>query len=558
MVSLKLSFSEAPILELVETRFSHPLLGEKEKWAVRGQEEGCFRWTQGPRAACLLLVKWAAWRYDKDSPQPRFEGVRPCPATTLNDVLSKRQAKWLSDVFGKDTFRDPVFLKLVKWQNRDLKNNPEGPVRFWLDVEQLPPTHIEVVVDGRQLRDAEGLRALARRLEAQYWSRARKKRDEVSEDETGKAETGRSPQLAGAAAQGSIGIESTDVLGLGPRNVPSVPSLFIGRGEALSELKRRFARELEGAEAAYVQRVVVMRGWPGVGKSTVATALAHDDQVLQTYRDGAFWASLGQEPELIAELASWGRMLGSDAVMTARSTREASGLLRELFSDMRALLIVDDVWEAGHAEAFRVGGAKCAMLLTTRLPAVAEAVAPTPEDTYVLPVLCDDDSLRLLAALAPAVVDEHAHECRDLARELEGLPLALQVAGRMLNIEAQMGWGVSELLREVRDDARLLQVNAPPDCADLLSETTPTVAALLRKSTDRLEARSRECFAMLGAFAPKPATFDLDAMGAVWEMEDPRPIVRELAGRGLLEPAGECRFWMHALLVRLSQTLLTG
>ncbi|MBO0700932.1 MAG: hypothetical protein J2P46_21235, partial [Zavarzinella sp.] len=82
----------------------------------------------------------------------------------------------------------------------------------------------------------------------------------------------------------------------------------------------------------------------------------------------------------------------------------------------------------------------------------------------------------------------------------------------------------------------------------------PTVEMLLRRSTDRLAPETRERFAWLGAFAPKPATFALDAMRAVWDVPDARPTVRELVARGLLEPAGS-RFQMHALLVAHARRL---
>jgi hypothetical protein len=96
---------------------------------------------------------------------------------------------------------------------------------------------------------------------------------------------------------------------------------------------------------------------------------------------------------------------------------------------------------------------------------------------------------------------------------------------------------------------------APADRADIETQTIPTVAALLQQSTDLLDQHTRECFAFLGAFAPKPATFDLDAMAAVWKTDDPKPVVRELAARGLIEPAVG-RFQMHALLVAHARSLL--
>lgn len=89
--------------------------------------------------------------------------------------------------------------------------------------------------------------------------------------------------------------------------------------------------------------------------------------------------------------------------------------------------------------------------------------------------------------------------------------------------------------------------------------TTPKIAALLQESTDLLDDFTRDCFAYLGAFAPKPATFDLEAMKSVWKVEDPKPILRTLLNHGLLEYVFELdRFQMHSLLVMQAQSLLTA
>jgi hypothetical protein len=140
---------------------------------------------------------------------------------------------------------------------------------------------------------------------------------------------------------------------------------------------------------------------------------------------------------------------------------------------------------------------------------------------------------------------------------LEGLPLALHVAGRLLNAEASLNFSVTDLITELRAGAKLLEAKAPKDRTDLENQTLPTVAVLLQKSTSLLDAFTLECFAFLGAFAPKPATFDLAALKSVWQVDDPKPIVRTLSERGLLEPVPPNRFQMHALLVMLARSWLT-
>lgn len=103
----------------------------------------------------------------------------------------------------------------------------------------------------------------------------------------------------------------------------------------------------------------------------------------------------------------------------------------------------------------------------------------------------------------------------------------------------------------------MIEAQAPADRVDVATQTIPTVAVLLQKSTAMLDEQTLECFAFLGAFAPKPATFDLDAMKFVWQVDDPKPFVRTLVARGLLEPVVEIgRFQMHALLVTHAKALL--
>ena len=330
---------------------------------------------------------------------------------------------------------------------------------------------------------------------------------------------------------------------------PPAPSLMIGRNAALRELKQRLG--IGDAEAMKV--VTAVRGWPGVGKTTVAAALAHDAELRERFPDGVLWATMARREALTSELLGWARALGLPGAATAAELGDA---VRAALLDKRVLIVLDDVWDAADVLPFRVAGPQSATLVTTRLPAVARALAPTAADVYTLDVLDEGDSLALLASLAPEVVAAHPDEARDLIREMEGLPLALQVAGHLLQAEAALGLGVTELLRELRSGVALLDAEVPLDRRDVEEAATPTVAVLLAHSTDRLDPGERERFAILGAFAPKPAAFDLAALGAVWDMEDPRPTIRRLVERGLLEPRGEGRFQMHALLVAHAASLL--
>lgn len=343
-----------------------------------------------------------------------------------------------------------------------------------------------------------------------------------------------------------------------PGSAPPLPNLIIGREDALQELKQRLGVLDAERDSRKLQVLTAMRGWPGTGKTTLAAALSYDPEIAQVFPDGTLWASLGQSPNILSELATWGRALGTDTVLHAKSVDEASAQLRAILKNQSRLLIIDDVWEAEHAIPFNVGGPHCATLITTRLPVVASAIVSAPEDVFVLPVLTDEKAYELLKWLAPRAVARHPDETRILVKELEGLPLALQVAGRLLHSEASIGFEIPDLIEELRTGAKLIEARPPADRIELANETTLTVATLLQRSTERLDPVTLDCFAYLGAFAPRPATFDLEALAYVWEVEDPKPIVRTLVARGLLEPIPETgRFQMHPLLIMHAQSLLT-
>jgi hypothetical protein len=306
--------------------------------------------------------------------------------------------------------------------------------------------------------------------------------------------------------------------------------------------------------------LTAVRGWPGVGKTSVAAALAHDPEIAEAFADGVLWAHLGQPPKesaepaqlltwLLSKMRGWLYALGIDTSIV-KTLEEAQVALRQHLQNRRVLFIVDDAWAAEHVQALKVHDAGCAILVTTRMTSVAEDLA-TPADVYVLKVLSEEHGLELLRQLAPDVVGKHPEESRELVKELECLPLALKVAGCLLHREVSRGWDINRLLKDLRSAV----LRAPPP-VNLVGQTTPTVLALLRRSTDVLDPKTRKRFALLGVVKEKPASFDLRFMRSQWSTKDPKPTADELLNRGLLEPAGNQRFQMHALLVALADSML--
>ncbi len=343
-----------------------------------------------------------------------------------------------------------------------------------------------------------------------------------------------------------------------PAEPPPTPSVFSGRQQELAELKACLIGDSDGGGSERGNPVVVT-GIPGVGKTALATVAVADSDVRDAFPDGTLWVPLGPSPDIVEVLGGLGRRLGATDDPQPRDLMEAQERVASLLSEKEILLVVDDAYRVADAAAFRFSGGRGATLLTTRDREVARQIAPGHPGPIVLAELDRQESLELLAKLAREVVEQHGAEVEELVRELGGLPLALRVAGSLLAAEERMGWGVKDLLTELREGQKVLKSEAPADRLPVPEETSPTVAALLQTSLDRLSPEVRARFCTLGAFPSKPVSFDLFAAAKVWGMGEPddaRDTVRELAERGLLEPAEPGRFYLHPILSAYARLLL--
>jgi hypothetical protein len=128
-------------------------------------------------------------------------------------------------------------------------------------------------------------------------------------------------------------LELTNTAQPRPGSAPPLPSLIVGREDAITDPKTRLGISSGSQEPAPVQVLTAVRGWPGVGKTTLAAALAHDPDIEMVFPDGVLWASLSQPEHLLNDLAAWGRALGIEELVYARSLGEASTRLAAQMRD---------------------------------------------------------------------------------------------------------------------------------------------------------------------------------------------------------------------------------
>ncbi len=151
-----------------------------------------------------------------------------------------------------------------------------------------------------------------------------------------------------------------------PMGVKALPKGYITRHELFSD-----ARDALCADAINPTVIsappggVALFGLGGIGKSTMATALARDCEVRRHYPDGVIWVDVGQDPLTISLQAAVGVMLGDDRDNYQDETSATLSLSRTLSANA-ALIVLDDVWDHKLVEKFPISGTACRLLITTR------------------------------------------------------------------------------------------------------------------------------------------------------------------------------------------------
>lgn len=339
--------------------------------------------------------------------------------------------------------------------------------------------------------------------------------------------------------------------------IPLDATSLVGRDYLLAQIKQRL---WEGGNFA----LTALLGLPGMGKTSLAMALAMDESVRGRFRDGILWAGLGQEPDVLGQLARWGKLLGiAPAEVEDVNSREAwARALRAAIGQRRLLLVVDDAWGIEDALAFQVGGAQCAHLLTTRLPHIAFAFAK--EGTLAIPELKDEDGLALLACFVPQLVQQERERAQDLVRAVGGSPLALTLMGNYLASQAFTGQArrLQSALVRLHDAEQRLRLSVPLASGErppsLPAEIPFSLYAVIAISDQRLSPLAHAALCDLALFPPKPSSFSEEAALALSAASV--EVLDELWDAGLLESGGSERYALHQTIADYAraQTQETG
>ncbi|NEQ54837.1 MAG: hypothetical protein F6K11_32730, partial [Leptolyngbya sp. SIO3F4] len=231
---------------------------------------------------------------------------------------------------------------------------------------------------------------------------------------------------------------------------PQKPDYYVERPEALAQVKRYL---LQPDESCNTFVIAAICGLGGIGKSVLAAALCYEEDIRQRFSDGILWVTLGQEPDILPALSEWIQALG-DYDYKPASANAAKIHLRTLLQEKCMLLVVDDVWDPAHGEFFRVGGASCCELVTTREAVIRDA------KRCEMNVMTPEQAMELLTnAMDRQLADDEQEQAGKLAKAVGYLPLALQLAAAQLEQDLAT-W--EELLEDLTAEmARLENFDLP-------------------------------------------------------------------------------------------------
>ncbi|MGV9374178.1 BTAD domain-containing putative transcriptional regulator [Nonomuraea sp. NPDC003707] len=306
---------------------------------------------------------------------------------------------------------------------------------------------------------------------------------------------------------------------------PDVPD-FTGRDRAAAELEAALRPEVGPAVA-----VLIVTGKAGVGKTTLALHIAH--RVRARFPDGQLFARLRavQDRRVVPGevLAQFLRALGEPVQDLPADVHERAARFRELLSERRVLVVLDDAVDEAQVRLLLPGGAGCAVLVTSRsrlcaLPSTGRVELGELEAAQSVRFLAKVTGTHRLRA-EPQAADE-------LVRLCGNLPLALRIAGARL--AGRPHWRIGHMVERLSDGRRRL---------DELAHGDLEVRSSIALSAEGLDPAALRLLSGL-ALTDTP---DLPGWTALAANGSP-DLVDSLVDAQLLQVAGPMRYRFHDLV----------
>ncbi|GGR51352.1 AfsR/SARP family transcriptional regulator [Streptomyces netropsis] len=323
--------------------------------------------------------------------------------------------------------------------------------------------------------------------------------------------------------------------------LPSDTTDFVGRRLVLSRAAAVLdpATSASGEAPSCAVPVVILTGLPGVGKTALATRLAHD--LRDAFPDGRLFVHLdgarGPQRAPGAVLADLLVSLGVAGSSIPEATVDRAAMFRSLLSGRRVLVLLDDARDEAQIRPLLPGTPGSAALVTSR----TRMAGLTGAQLIDVAPFNDEESQDLLRRIvgSPRLAAEPEATERVLA-SCAGLPLALRVTAARL--ASRPHWQIRRLADRLADErGRLAELTV----GDLAVRTS--VAA----SYHGLTSEAARAFRAIGML-PSPE-FPGWALAALLDSRDTDQATDVLIDANLVQVAsvdrqGLLRYRTHDLL----------
>ncbi len=295
-----------------------------------------------------------------------------------------------------------------------------------------------------------------------------------------------------------------------PFMAPDLPDNYV---ERTSELRTILDQVLDAGRKNPSGRNVALYGAGGFGKTTLAASVCHEGDVVAACDGGILWATLGQQPSILAELTKLYAALTGERPPFVDVDDAAIELSKKL-ADKRCLLVIDDVWDVEHLKPFLHGDDPSTRLITTRNVKVAAEAADPPARINISELTPAEASRLLVSRLTPPPAGMKPF--RALAKRLGEWPLLLELANGTLVEQMALGETVDGALAWMNQALDRMNVVAF-DLEDAVARNQ-AIAKTVEVSLSLLKEKRRHCLEL--AIFPEDADVPLAAVGMIWNTDE--------------------------------------
>ena len=292
-----------------------------------------------------------------------------------------------------------------------------------------------------------------------------------------------------------------------PMTAPKPPADFVARPVEFNALKQ----QLLEANGDVRTTTAALRGPGGYGKTTLAGALAHDEDIRDAYFDGILWVTLGEKPVDLLSIISDQITFLSGERPGLETVPAAGAKLGETLGDRRILLVIDDVWREQDLQPFLQGGSHTTRLITTR----NDHLLPDTAARQQVDEMQKPEALALLSAGLPQ--DQVAGlrvELAALAARLGEWAQLLKIINGVLRGRTVKKEPLAQAIVSV--DRRLTKKGLREFDAKSAADRTRTIAYTIKVSLDALDRAGQERFGELGVF-PEDVDVPLGVVTRLWD-----------------------------------------